>query len=97
MLFFMHFTGTMDHWDSALTDGFPEDRGLVRKLILVGSVPTSREGTASLTPEAEKIFGSDYDPADEFLLRVFVTPSEGSQAAGRKYLEQQRTRKEIRL
>jgi hypothetical protein len=22
LLFFMHFTGTMDHWDPALTDGF---------------------------------------------------------------------------
>jgi hypothetical protein len=25
LLFFMHFTGTMDHWDPALTDGFAQD------------------------------------------------------------------------
>ncbi len=24
LLFFMHFTGTMDHWDPALTDGFAQ-------------------------------------------------------------------------
>ena len=34
--------------------------------------------------------------ADELWLRVFFTPSEQSQAAGRKYLERQRARKENR-
>jgi pimeloyl-ACP methyl ester carboxylesterase len=156
LLFFMHFTGTMDHWDPALTDGFAKDRevilfnnagvssssgdvpasieemaqhaaafidalgvkkldalrfsiggfvaqqftmerpDLVRKLILVGTGPRSGEGMASLTPEAQKIFGARYDPADELWLRVFFTPSERSQAAGRKYLERQRARKENR-
>ncbi len=156
LLFFMHFTGTMDHWDPALTDGFAQDRevilfnnagvssssrevptsieemarhadafidalgvkkldalgfsiggliaqqftmdrpDLVRKLILVGTGPRSGEGMASLTPEAQKIFGAKYDPADELWLRVFFTPSERSQAAGRKYLERQRARKENR-
>jgi pimeloyl-ACP methyl ester carboxylesterase len=156
LLFFMHFTGTMDHWDPALTDGFAQDRevilfnnsgvssssgevptsieemakhagafvdalgvknvdvlgfsmgGLVaqqftidrphvvRKLILVGTGPRSGEGMASLTPEAQEIFGAKYDPADELWLRVFFTPSERSQAAGRKYLERQRARKENR-
>jgi pimeloyl-ACP methyl ester carboxylesterase len=125
LLFFMHFTGTMDHWDPALTDGFAQDRevilfnnagvssssgevptsieemaqhaaafidalgvkkldalgfsvggliaqqltidrpDLVRKLILVGTSPRSGQGMASLTPEAQKIFGAKYDPADE--------------------------------
>jgi hypothetical protein len=51
---------------------------------------------ASLTPEAQEIFGAKYDPADELWLRVFFTPSERSQAAGRKYLERQRARKENR-
>ena len=51
---------------------------------------------ASLTPEAQAIFGAKYDPADELWLRVFFTPSKLSQAAGRKYLERQRTRKENR-
>jgi len=152
LLFFMHFTGTMDHWDPALTDGFAHDRevilfnnagissssgevptsieemaqhaaaftdalgiekldalgfsmggliaqqfsigrpNLVRKLILVGTGPRSGEGMASLTPEAQEIFGAKYDPADELWLRVFFTPSIQSQAAGRKYLERQRAR-----
>src|SRR5260370_31651490 len=65
---------------------------LVRKLILVGTGPRSGEGMASLTPEAQQIFGAKYDPADELWLRVFFTPSEQSQAAGRKYLERQRAR-----
>ena len=51
---------------------------------------------ASLTPEGQTIFGAKYDPADELWLRVFFTPSERSQAAGRKYLERQRARKEYR-
>ena len=156
LLFFMHFTGTMDHWDPALTDGFAQDRevilfnnagisssggevptsieemakhaaaftdalgikkldalgfsmggfiaqqftidrpDLVRKLILVGTGPRSGEGMASLTPEAQEIFGAKYDPPDELWLRVFFTPSKQSQAAGRKYLERQRARKENR-
>jgi pimeloyl-ACP methyl ester carboxylesterase len=156
LLFFMHFTGTMDHWDPALTDGFAQDRevilfnnagissssgevptsieemakhatafidalgikkldalgfsmggfiaqqftidrpDLVRKLILVGTGPKSGEGMASLTPEAQEIFQAKYDPPDELWLRVFFTPSKQSQAAGRKYLERQRARKENR-
>jgi len=152
LLFFMHFTGTMDHWDPALTDGFAHDRevilfnnagissssgevptsieemaqhaaaftdalgiekldalgfsmggliaqqfsigrpNLVRKLILVGTGPRSGEGMASLTPEAQEIFGAKYDPPDELWLRVFFTTSKQSQAAGRKYLERQRAR-----
>ena len=156
LLFFMHFTGTMDHWDPAVTDGFGQDRevilfnnagvssssgevptsieemaqqaaafidalgvkkldalgfsiggfvaqqftvnrpDLVRKLILVGTGPRSGEGMASLTPEGQDIFGAKYDPADEVWLRAFFTPSERSQAAGRKYLERQRTQGEPR-
>src|SRR5256712_10553747 len=69
---------------------------LVRKLILVGTGPRSGEGKASLTPEAQDIFGAKYDPADELWLRVLFTPSKQSQAARRKYLERQRARKEKR-
>src|SRR6202790_3514918 len=51
LLFFMHFTGTMDHWDPALTDGFAQDRevilfnnaGVSRSS---GEVPTSIEEMA---------------------------------------------------
>src|ERR1700722_3337677 len=156
LVFNQHFTGTMDHWDPAVTDGFARDRevilfnnagvssssgevptsiegmaanavafigalglskvdvlgfsiggfvaqeiagqapGLVRKLILVGTGPRGGEGMASLTPEAQEIFGAKYDPADELWLRVFFTPSERSQAAGRRYLERQRGRQENR-
>jgi hypothetical protein len=47
----MHFTGTMDHWDPAVTDGFAQDR----EVILFdnagvssssGEVPTSIEEMA---------------------------------------------------
>jgi NAD(P)-dependent dehydrogenase (short-subunit alcohol dehydrogenase family) len=51
LLFFMHFTGTMDHWDPASTDGFAQDRevilfnnaGVSRSS---GEVPTSIEEMA---------------------------------------------------
>ena len=76
---------------------FAADRPeLVRKIILVGTGPRSGEGMASLTPEAQEIFGAKYSPADELWLRVFFTPSTQSQAAGRKYLERQRARTENR-
>src|SRR6266446_6745553 len=51
LLFFMHFTGTMDHWDPAVTDGFAQNR----EVILFnnagvsssnGEVPTSIEEMA---------------------------------------------------
>src|ERR1700687_4409159 len=29
LLFFMHFTGTMDHWDPAVTDGFAQSREVI--------------------------------------------------------------------
>jgi len=48
LLFFMHFTGTMDHWDPALTDGFAQDREVIlfnnaRVSSSSGEVPTSME------------------------------------------------------
>ncbi|MHC8380832.1 alpha/beta fold hydrolase [Pseudomonas sp. LB3P14] len=148
----MHFTGTMDHWDPAVTDGLAHDRevilfnnagissssgevpnsiekmaanaaafikalgltqvdvlgfslgglvaqelalaepALVRRLILVGTGPRSGEGMASLTPEAQEIFGASYDEPDHLWLKVFFTPSQASQAAGRAYLERFRQR-----
>jgi hypothetical protein len=47
---------------------------------------------ASLTPEAQKIFGARYDEPDHLWLKVFFTPSEVSQAAGRAYLKRFRLR-----
>jgi pimeloyl-ACP methyl ester carboxylesterase len=156
LVFNMHFSGTMDHWDPLVTDGFAQDREvilfdnagissssgevptsvegmaanavafiqalglsqvdvlgfslgglvaqeltlaapeLVRRLVLVGTGPRSGESMASLTPEAQEIFGAKYDPPDRLWLRVFFTPSEESQAAGRAYLKRFRLRTEGR-
>lgn len=147
LLFNMHFTGTMDHWDPNVTDGIAGEREvvlfnnagisstsgetptsiyemaryaeafidalgitkidvlgfsmggliaqqitldrpeLVNKLILVGTGPKGGEGMQSLTPEALEIFGATYEVPEELWLKVFFTPSAGSQAAGRKFLD----------
>src|SRR3979490_1044245 len=152
LVFNMHFTGTMDHWDPLVTDGIAAkrevilfdnagisstsgevpasveqmaanaaafikalglakvdvlgfslgglvaqelalaERELVRRLILLGTGPHSGEGMASLTPEAQQIFGARYDEPDHLWLKVFFTPSEVSQAAGRAYLKRFRAR-----
>ncbi len=69
---------------------------LVRRLILLGTGPRSGEGMASLSPEAQEIFGATYDEPDHLWLRVFFTPSEASQTAGRAYLKRLRQRIEGR-
>src|SRR5712672_2979124 len=136
LVFNMHFTGTMDHWDPLVTDGLAATREvilfdnagvsstsgevptsveemaanaaafikalglaevdvlgfslggliaqelaiaqpeLVRRLVLVGTGPRSGEGMASLTPDAERIFGARYEKPDDLWLAVFFTPSE---------------------
>src|SRR6266851_2432935 len=154
LVFNQHFTGTMDHWDPAVTDGFAKDRevilfnnagvssssgemptriekmganavafikalGLtkvdvlgfsiggfiaqeialqapdrVKRLVLVGSGPRGGEGMATLTPEAQKIFGATYDDPDYLWLHGHFTHSEKSQAAGREFLTRFRLRAE---
>jgi pimeloyl-ACP methyl ester carboxylesterase len=156
LVFNMHFIGTMDHWDPAVTDGFAKDRevilfdnagissssgevptsieemaadaaafvkalgltevdvlgfslgGLiaqtlaiaepkvVRRLVLVGTGPRSGEGMATLTPQAQEIFGATYEEPDNLWLRVHFSPSERSQAAGRDFLKRFRLRREGR-
>lgn len=156
LVFNIHFTGTMDHWDPAVTDGFAKDREvilfdnagissssgevptsieamaadaaafvkalgltevdvlgfslggliaqtlaiaepkLVRRVVLVGTGPRSGEDMATLTPEAQEIFGATYDEPDNLWLRVHFTPSERSQAAGRDFLKRFRLRSEGR-
>jgi pimeloyl-ACP methyl ester carboxylesterase len=156
LVFNQHFTGTMDHWDPAVTDGFAENREvilfnnagvssssgevptriekmgvnaaafikalglakvdvlgfsiggfvaqeialqapeLVRQLVLVGTAPRGGEGMATLTPEAQEIFGASYDEPDHLWLRVHFTKSEKSQAAGRGFLKRFRRRAENR-
>ncbi|WP_144152173.1 alpha/beta fold hydrolase [Paraburkholderia sp. BCC1885] len=156
LVFNIHFTGTMDHWDPAVTDGIAQGREvilfnnagisstsgevpesieamaanaaafiralgltqvdvlgfsmggliaqtlalaepqLVRRLILVGTGPRSGDSMASLTPEAQDIFGASYAEPDHLWLRVHFSPSEQSQAAGRKFLQRFRLRSENR-
>jgi pimeloyl-ACP methyl ester carboxylesterase len=69
---------------------------LVRKLILVGTGPRGGEGMATLTPEAQQIFGATYEEPDQLWLAVHFTGSEASQAAGRDFLKRFRLRKENR-
>ncbi len=65
---------------------------LVRRLVLVGTGPRGGEGMATLTPEAQEIFGAAYDDPDHLWLRVHFTKSEKSQAAGREFLRRFRLR-----
>jgi pimeloyl-ACP methyl ester carboxylesterase len=156
LVFNMHFLGTMDHWDPAVTDGFAKEREvilfdnagvssssgkvpasieemavdtaafikalglaqvdvlgfslgglvaqtlaiaepkLVRRVVLVGTGPRGGEGMATLTPEAQEIFGATYEEPDLLWLRVHFSPSERSQAAGREFLKRFRLRHEGR-
>jgi pimeloyl-ACP methyl ester carboxylesterase len=156
LVFNMHFTGTMDHWDPAVTDGLAAARevilfdstgisstsgevrtsveemaadaamfikalglaqadvlgfclggmvaqalmaaepALVRRAILVGTGPRGGESMATLTPEAQAVFGATYANPDDVWLGAFFTPSETSQAAGRAFLKRFRLRTEGR-
>jgi pimeloyl-ACP methyl ester carboxylesterase len=156
LVFNMHFTGTMDHWDPLVTDGLAATRevilfdnagisstsgevpnsveemaanaaafikalglakvdvlgfslggfvaqeltlanpALVRRLVLLGTGPRGGEGMATLTPEAQAVFGATYPNPDELWLGVFFTPTEASQAAGRAFLERFRLRQQGR-
>src|SRR5260370_9573226 len=156
LVFNKHFTGTMDHWDPAVTDGLAKDRevilfnnagvssssgevpariekmganavafikalgltkvdvlgfsiggfvaqeialqahDLVKRLVLVGTGPRGGEGMATLTPEAQEIFGATYDHPDHLWLHVHFTQSEQSQNAGREFLKRFRLRSENR-
>jgi pimeloyl-ACP methyl ester carboxylesterase len=147
LVFNQHFTGTMDHWDPAVTDGLAKGRevilfnnagvssssgevpttfeemganaiafikalgltqvdvlgfsiggfvaqeitlqapDLVRRLVLVGTGPRGGQNMASLTPEAQQIFGATYKAPEEIWLKVHFTDSEASQAAGREFLK----------
>lgn len=69
---------------------------LVRKLVLVGTGPRSGEGMATLTPEAQSIFGATYAEPDELWAHVFFTESEKSQAKARDFLKRFRLRTEGR-
>jgi pimeloyl-ACP methyl ester carboxylesterase len=69
---------------------------LVRRVILVGTGPRGGEGMAQLDPDVAPLFGKVYDPQDLMWLPIFFSPSEKSQAAGRRFLERIRARTENR-
>jgi pimeloyl-ACP methyl ester carboxylesterase len=156
LVFNQHFTGTMDHWDRAVTNGLAKEREvilfnnagvssssgevpttcqgmganaiafikalgltkvdvlgfsiggfvaqeitlqapeLVRNLILVGTGPRGGQNMATLTPEAQRIFGATYKMPEELWLKVHFTDSEPSQAAGREFLKRFMRRTENR-
>jgi pimeloyl-ACP methyl ester carboxylesterase len=69
---------------------------LVRRLILVGTGPRGGDGMAQLAPDTAPLFGKAYDPQDLMWLPIFFSPSQASQAAGRRFLERIRARTEDR-
>jgi pimeloyl-ACP methyl ester carboxylesterase len=69
---------------------------LVRRLILVGTGPRGGDGMDRLAPDVAPLFGKVYDPQDLMWLPIFFSPSEASQAAGRRFLERIRARTEDR-
>jgi pimeloyl-ACP methyl ester carboxylesterase len=69
---------------------------LVRRLILVGTGPRGGDGMGQLAADTAPLFGKVYDPQDLMWLPIFFSPSEASQAAGRRFLERIRARTEDR-
>jgi pimeloyl-ACP methyl ester carboxylesterase len=69
---------------------------LVRRLILLGTGPRGGDGMGQLAPDTAPLFGKVYDPQDLMWLPIFFSPSEESQAAGRRFLERIRARTEDR-
>jgi pimeloyl-ACP methyl ester carboxylesterase len=69
---------------------------LVRRLILVGTGPRGGDGMGQLAPDTAPLFGKIYDPQDLMWLPIFFSPSEASQATGRRFLERIRARTEDR-
>ena len=49
----------------------------------MGTGPQGGQGMATLTPEAQAVFGAKYANPDEVWLGGFFTPTEASQAAAR--------------
>jgi pimeloyl-ACP methyl ester carboxylesterase len=65
---------------------------LVRRLILVGTGPRGGDGMGELASDVAPLFGKVYEPQDLMWLPIFFSPSEASQAAGRRFLERTRAR-----
>jgi pimeloyl-ACP methyl ester carboxylesterase len=69
---------------------------LVRRLLLVGTGPRGGEDMDRLAAGVAPLFERVYDPQDLMWLPIFFSPSEESQAAGRRFLERIRARTEDR-
>jgi pimeloyl-ACP methyl ester carboxylesterase len=69
---------------------------LIRRLVLVGTGPRGGEGMGQLNPDVAPLFATIYDPQDLMWLPIFFSPSEASQAAGRRFLQRIRARTEDR-
>jgi pimeloyl-ACP methyl ester carboxylesterase len=69
---------------------------LVRRLILVGTGPRGGEGMQGLAEDVAALFTRKYMPQDLMWLPIFFSPSDESQAAGRRWLERLRGRTEDR-
>ena len=69
---------------------------LVRRVILVGTGPRGGDGMSQLAPDTAPLFGKVYDPQDLMWLPIFFSPSQASQATGRRFLERIRARPEDR-
>ncbi len=69
---------------------------LVRRLVLVGTGPRGGDGMDQLAPDVVPLFRTVYEPQDLMWLPIFFSPSEASEAAGRRFLERIRTRTEDR-
>jgi pimeloyl-ACP methyl ester carboxylesterase len=69
---------------------------LLRRLVLVGTGPRGGEGMATLTPEAQRIFGASYVEPDLLWQHVHFDDTETSQAAGAAFLKRFRLRRENR-
>ena len=69
---------------------------LVRRLVLVGTGPHGGDGMDQLSPDVAPLFQTVYEPQDLMWLPIFFSPSEASQAAGRRFLERIHTRTDDR-
>ena len=65
---------------------------LVRRLVLVGTGPRGGDGMAAQKPTTAELFAKIYDRQDEMWLPIMFSPSDRSQAAGRRYLDRIRAR-----
>src|SRR6476661_1245743 len=69
---------------------------LVRRLVLVGTGPRGGDHMDQLAPDVVPLFQTAHESQDLMWLPIFFSPSEASQAAGRRFLERVRARAEDR-